>query len=603
MRFLYLQCYSYNMETNVLLSKIVANPQETTWAQAYSTLNLFIVLSLRSQNSETSIVTEGKELFEKIQKEYFSLDEKGLSSIKKSVENAISDLEPEKEVSIVLSTVTQNFLYIVIASGGAVILKRNGKVGTIAAGEEGKTVAFSGELKPDDIVILETGDFSKKIPIKKLTQVIDNLEVSEISENLAPIIHEESQGTEAAIILQYKNIKKIEEEGAVKEDIASNQEEGEEQKQVMSIGAKIRLPKISFPINFEGATKKKALILAIVFLGILLLGSIVFERSRQEQAKRAQILSEIIEPNQKGYDEAVALISLNKGLALEEFEEIKRTLEGKRSILQEGTKERKNLDEFIGKVESKIGELNQGATLSNRKLIFNEEVDLVGFRQDSLFVVKAQGGEISLISTDGKVQKSAKSDNKNIESLASDSNSIYLLGDSGITKTDKKSGKTTAIVKDAQELVSLDTFGSNLYGLNAKTKTVDKYAGGSSGRSDYFKADVTLNNPVSMAIDSSIWILDSGKVRKFTKGTEETFSISGLTKPISENSKIFTGLDYENVYTLDKDTNRIISISKSGEVKNQYVSKELSNASSFSVDESRKKIYVVISGKLYSFDL
>src|SRR3989304_1858492 len=117
---------------------------------------IFIVLSLRSQNSETSIVTEGKELFEKIQKEYFSLDEKGLSSIKKSVENAISDLEPEKEVSIVLSTVTQNFLYIVIASGGAVILKRNGKVGTIAAGEEGKTVAFSGELKPDDIVILET---------------------------------------------------------------------------------------------------------------------------------------------------------------------------------------------------------------------------------------------------------------------------------------------------------------------------------------------------------------------------------------------------------------------------------------------------------------
>ena len=232
----------------------------------------------------------------------------------------------EKEVSIVLSTVTQNFLYIVIASGGAVILKRNGKVGTIAAGEEGKTVAFSGELKPDDIVILETGDFSKKIPIKKLTQVIDNLEVSEISENLAPIIHEESQGTEAAIILQYKNIKKIEEEGAVKEDIASNQEEGEEQKQVMSIGAKIRLPKISFPINFEGATKKKALILAIVFLGILLLGSIFFERSRQEQAKRAQILSEIIEPNQKGYDEAVALISLNKGLALEEFEEIMNNL-------------------------------------------------------------------------------------------------------------------------------------------------------------------------------------------------------------------------------------------------------------------------------------
>jgi hypothetical protein len=97
--------------------------------------------------------------------------------------------------------------------------------------------------------------------------------------------------------------------------------------------------------------------------------------------------------------------------------------------------------------------------------------------------------------------------------------------------------------------------------------------------------------------------MDGGKVRKFTRGTEDTFSISGLTRDLSSDSQVFTSIDYANIYILDKSTSRIISISKSGEVKNQYVSKELANASSFAVDEEGKKIYVVISNKLYSFDL
>ena len=102
---------------------------------------------------------------------------------------------------------------------------------------------------------------------------------------------------------------------------------------------------------------------------------------------------------------------------------------------------------------------------------------------------------------------------------------------------------------------------------------------------------------------SRIWIIDDGKVRKFTKGEEDTFTASGLTRDISGDSEIFTSIDYANIYVLDRDSTRIISLSKDGEVKNQYVSKELGSASSFAVDESGNKIYVVISGKLYSFDL
>src|SRR3989344_2869060 len=104
------------MDQNILLSKVVANPTDTTWAQAYSTLNLYIVLSIRSEDAEAGIVTSGKELLEKIQREYFSLDDKNITNI-----------------------------------------------------------------KADDIVVLETGGFSKKVPLNKLSGILDDREVSEIS--------------------------------------------------------------------------------------------------------------------------------------------------------------------------------------------------------------------------------------------------------------------------------------------------------------------------------------------------------------------------------------------------------------------------------------
>lgn len=588
------------MGANILLSKIVANPGETTWSQAYSTLNLYIVLSIKSETAEASIVNAGKELLEKIQREYFSLDQKSLKNIKEALGNATAEHENQR-ISVVLATITNTILYIVIAGFGTVILKRGEKIGAIAEGEDGNVLSFSGELAPDDIVVLETEDFSKKIPISKLSANIDSLAVSEISESLAPLIHEESQGTEAAIAIQYKKAEEVS-QGAEEENAQEHKEKVSDTKYFSAPKFNLSFPKLNIS-NLSSLGRKNLIIVAIILLVVVLLGSVGFEKIRQENAKRKMILSEIIDPAQEKFDEAVALASLNKGLALGEFEDIKRALEDQSAKLKEGSSERKKLDEFIGKVEGKIGELSQGAALANQKLIFDKEADFVGFRDGTLFVIKAQSGEITLISTGGKVQKSAKSENKNIESLASDSNAIYTYGNSGITKTDQKSGKTTIATEDAQALISLDTFGSNLYGLNAKTKTVDKYANGSSTRSDYFKTDVTLNNPVSMAIDSSVWIIDSGKVRKFTKGAEETFTLSGLTKDISQNAKILTGPDYENVYILDKDTNRIISISKSGEVQNQYVSKNLSDATSFAVDESGGKIYVVIANKLYSFDL
>ncbi len=596
------------MDKNVLLSKIVANPTENTWSQAYSTLNLYIVLSITSQEPDENIVTAGKELLERLQREYFSLDEKHLDNIKKSVENAIEPVDSKKTVSLVLATISDTFLYIVLASKGSVILRRHGKVAEIANGEEGVVSAFSGEIKNEDVVILETDSFSQKIGVEKLSETLDHLTVSEISENLAPAIHNEPIGSEAAIILQYKDVSV--EATAVIDTPTPTQDEETENKTTVIPDAHPAIdesevddhinnapPKIALP----ALGKKKLIIFAIIALAVVLVGSIIVDRSRQENAKANETLAGVLEPGQKKFDEAEALLSLNKGLALEEFEELKSTLEIERGKFKQDSEQRKKLDEFIGRVEGKIGEIGGGATVSNQKQIF-ENVEIVQYK-DGTLVAAATDGKVSILTKDGEADDEIETDNKNIKAMSADTTSIFVLGDEGISKITKSSGAKSVIVDNPEATAALDNFGSNLYGLNTKDKTVDKYSGSSYTKGEYFTEDVTLSDPVSMAIDGSIWIIDDGKIRKFTRGKEDSFSITGLSKDLNEKSTIFTSTDYTNLYILDPQNMRIIVITKSGQVENQINWKDLSDATSIAVDEEENTVYAVISGNLYSFSL
>ncbi len=596
------------MDKNVLLSKIVANPTESTWSQAYSTLNLYIVLSITSQEPDENIVTAGKELLERLQREYFSLDEKHLDNIKKSVENAIEPVDSKKTISLVLATINETFLYIVLASKGSVVLRRHGKVAEIAKGEEGVVSAFSGEIKSEDVIILETESFSQKIGVEKLSETLDHLSVSEISENLAPAIHNESTGSEAAIILQYRDMT-IEsapidtpvlaptEEIQNKTTVTSEETPTIKEPEIEQPIKNGRIPKIALP----SLGKKKIIIFAILALAIVLIGSIIVDRSRQENAKANEVLAGVLEPGQKKYDEAEALLSLNKGLALEEFEELKSTLETERGKFKQDSEQRKKLDEFIGRVEGKIGEIGGGATVSNQKQIF-EDVEIVQYKEETL-IAAGSDGKVTILTKEGEADDEIETDNGGITAMSADASSIFVLGDDGISKITKSNGTKSVIVDNPETTVSIDNFGSNLYGLNTKDKTVDKYSGSSYTKGEYFAEDVTLSDPVSMAIDGSIWIIDDGKIRKFTRGKEDSFSVTGLSKDLNEKSIIFTSAEYTNLYVLDPQNMRLIIISKSGQVENQINWKDLSNATSIAVDEEENTAYVVISNKLFSFTL
>jgi len=96
-------------------------------------------------------------------------------------------------------------------------------------------------------------------------------------------------------------------------------------------------------------------------------------------------------------------------------------------------------------------------------------------------------------------------------------------------------------------------------------------------KSTYFKGDSPdLKSAVSMAIDSSIYILFSdGSIQKYTRGTKDSFSISGLNKAFNSPVSIYTSPDVQNVYVLDPTNSRIVKLDKTGAFVKEYAADQL----------------------------
>lgn len=605
------------MNINILQSKIVSTPTDSTWAQAYSTLNLYIVVSIQKRDEDTkSIGLQGKEILERLTREYFALDEKTLITIKKAVENIREETDGLKTFSIVLTTIIENIMYIITFSKGVVTVKRGEHIGPVAQGEEGKITGFSGELEENDIILIETASFAEKLPPSKLHQFLTP-NVVEVSENLMPFVHENSRGTEAAIILRYKSIvppSPLEEEFI--EDVVVDKSADEQfpappqpLKNVKNISTHEIFSKISFP-SFGSSLirpllKKRVLIALAVFVLIGLFAYLLISQKQRESNKRQdQLLQSILEPNQKKYEEAVGLAALNKSLANASLISIQEDIsknEGKFSL---GTSQRKKLDEFKTRVDNKAKELDGQAVKKNQQeLLEGKEVTKISAKGDTIEAINSTG-TLYILGSDGTVKDSFETSVKNPKHITADTKLLYILGENAIYAVDKGNKKTKKIIPDSSQIAYIDTFLGNIYALNVKSDDIEKYAGASYQKSSYLDTSASLNNALSISIDSSIWTINgSGTIKKFTRGKEESFSIKGLSRPFGKGAVLYTDASYANIYILDSSNSRLTVFNKTGEYQTQYELSALKNATSFSVDEGNKKAYVVENNKLYSFDL
>ena len=569
-------------EPNISVSKIAATPSETSWSQAYNAGKLFAVISLSKapvDEKKDFLNVLGKEAIETLEQEFFSLETKDLSSIKKTFEEALRKIPEDVESSFAAACIAKNIVYIFYFGNTRISIKRGEEFGVLIDSEEEKeSGAISSLLLDGDIIILQTKQFKELVPTNVLVASIDSQPPEEIAETIAPIIHREEKGGAAAIILKHKLAKVVPEPEVVSPDIIQDEEEKS------ALPSKINISSFILPLakmiklpKFDKVNHTRKLILTVVLvIAALLVFTVVLSVRKQNEAKLSALFESVYTPATEKYKEGESLISLNKNLANDSFEEAYKILNENKSKFPKGSRQEKQILDLLNKTQQALSQTSGINTVQ----------------------AKEETGESSSYLSEG---------GKNSSYVAQDKNNIYYVKN-GVVSRDKGNNKEQTIIKSSdlpQGVGGLGIYNGNIYVLSKNDSQIFRFAGKDFTKGDYFSSSrPTLSNANAMTIDGAIWILFSdGNVAKYTRGVSDNLSITNLDKPLSNPSRIFTDPDTQNVYILDNGNSRIVVLGKNGEYQAQYQAAEFKNAKDFDVREADKKIYFLSNGKIYSINL
>lgn len=602
-------------------SKLVSTPSESSWSQVYNAGNLFATLTLSKSNEidDLPLNTIGKSIFSNLEAEFFTLEKKDLQNIKNAILKSLESIPERVDVDLTCAFFKENFLYIFISGRGKIIMRRDGKTGTLLENdsEDKKLLTASGILENNDLVILQTIEFANDVPSTALASALELEQPNDIAEALSPSMHEKDDGRQAAIIINYKTPTEsttIEDENIFDRiDTGSDKTEEElvnikdptiiedvdfNESPVLNseIDDKPEIPvhhytenpatntSFSLKLNrfvgsifkksrFSGMSHRRKFYLSIVIvIFIILATSIILAKQKQENSKTQELFESIYTPALKDYEDGKSIESINETFARDEFLSARNKLNEADGLFKKGSKEDKKIQELQAKIDTELGTVENTIITNVKEIKINSDT-LLG----------------------------ALDENKSALDVVVYENSIYILTNDAIINIDNNK-KIISNAKDWIKPVALSTYQGNFYVLDQENGII-KFTAGSDGfgKSFFFKTKPSnINDAVSMSIDGSIWVLfKDGTIFQYTKGESDGFRVKGLDKPFKNPAKIFTSADTESVYVLDNGNSRIVKLGKDGNFEEQYVTDIIKSAKAFEVQESNNKILILSGNKFW----
>lgn len=576
------------------LAKIVASPSDTSWAQAYNAGKLYAIISLTTEKGqeEQPLSAIGKECITILESEFFSLEEKNLATLESVAKTVLEKIPADITTHIILATLIDSILYIVTTKNGKVFVKRGPGFGVVT--QEYSTTSpftsFSGYIQDNDKIVLATQNFFDVVPPSTVAKTLESDNPSQVAETLMPPVHEKEDGSTAALILFYREQKSTfaenEEEAVVEPVIQQTEEKNAEEplpvvpekiKRSFSAFKNIRGRKFPVRLPLKGG-KLLFLVVAAILVLILVFNAARTIKNRQTSADDA-LFSQVYPQAQKDYDQGQSLADLNAGLSHDSFAQAQTLLNQNINKFPQGSQDRQKMDALLQKVNAALSGQSSGTSVNATELSLDQNP-----------LLKQLHDQSALFATEN------------------DTN-VFLLLSTGISSFDKSTLKTKHIIdKSWTTPAGIGLYGSNLYVVDTKG-TINKYVptGDAYTKSNYFGGTTTpdLSKAVDLAIDGSLWVLNNdGTIMKFTRGSQDTFTLSNLPSPLKNPVRIFTNDGSDNLYVLDPSNQRIITLDKTGAFKQSYQSDVLKNASALTVSEKDKKMFVLTTnGKLYEINI
>lgn len=607
--------------SKLICTKITSIPTTHAWSQIYNAGNLVSLIALSHELEDEgvpkayeSLATIGKELLNILESEYFTLEEKTLESIKKAVSMMTSKIPAYTKATIIVGTAIDNVFYLYLYGRGKVLIKRGHKTGVLlepqelAIDSEYKTIeTASGKLEPNDTIIFATHAFLEIVHQKDLLGKIMQQTPYDLAEELEPQMHAKRDGSASAVIIEYqteqKSVLMVEEEittTVITEDTSpmlpelthepttrpTNNTDHDSAKPKlfgMNENREDNMPQTHQKKILPRLSKRRTISLAIAcIIALIFIGVIIFSAKKHKTIQVSQFPA-IYNQAQAKYKEGMNLKSLNPKDAQDDFTAAQQLLSTNQNIYPPSTPDGKKLQELLTKV--------------------NEELQTTKVVENGVATKELDSKDISYLEAQIKNPHATYFYETTDTILALDTNQVSNINPS--TFTSKQLIKNDNIWADPGGLAA---YQGNIYILDRKASQIFKFipsSGSEYGKNMYFtseKPDLTKANAI--AIDGSVWILmNDGNIKKYTKGKADELTLSGFKKPLNNPSRIWTSVDGDVVYILDKGNSRVVLMNKNGIFAAEYPSEIIGMAKDFYIDEKNKHILILANNKVYQIDI
>lgn len=404
-----------------------------------------------------------------------------------------------------------------------------------------------------------------------------------------------------------------------------------------SITAKV--PKFSFKLPFIGgkevpqapqqtveikqnifslvfASPKKRVLTIAIILSLILVSSIVYNTYSKKSQPETNAKINLDKTTQK-IEEGEGLVDLNNLRSRELLLEAKTTLTPLVENYNIGSKERLEIENLLARIDKAYLSAVKATRVDDPSLFLdltvvkeNALAQHLALYESSMAVLDTQNPTVITVETKTQATKIAGG-GSNLNSprlIAIYAKSVFTLSPGGLIKIDTSNNKQTTALKELTsvgEVRDMVAFAGNIYLLDNQGNIwrITAADSGYSSPKSYLTGSPISGTVSSMAIDGSIWVLVDNRVRKYTRGQEEEFTLTGFDTPPQEATAIYTDSKSDNLYLLDKGEMRILVFDKDGVYQSQYLSNIIPSVSDMVVSEAQKKIYLVSANLIYEIAL
>ncbi len=270
----------------------------------------------------------------------------------------------------------------------------------------------------------------------------------------------------------------------------------------------------------------------------------------------------------------------------------------------------------LGKIDAQIASITQTTTVnaaSFSDLSKTLKSDAVGMyalgnyfyaidKDGNVAKIDKTSGKSSAIQLDGSVSghvvaATVLSQVKTIEILT-DKPDVYefYAGDNSITEKTASGGWENG--------VDMDSYGTSLYILSKDKNQIYKHvrtSGGYGKGAEYLADNSDIKDPISMKIDSDIYVLGGGNILKYTSGKKQDFSTSGIPVSLSSADFIYTDTATKDILIGSHTDKSILIMGKDGSYLGRYASDKFSDLQNAFIDGNT--VYAVMKNQVLSFQI